>query len=75
MRDPALRMELDRSFHQEGTVKENVLVSDFVPLCDGTMIHRSFTNIRLLEWRGCRRISAGEIACRRCEGFGSCEEW
>ncbi len=28
-------MGVERSFHQPGTVNENVLESDFEPLCDG----------------------------------------
>ncbi len=38
------------SFHQLGTVNENVLKSDFVPLCDGTMRQRLPEDLRLLEW-------------------------
>ncbi len=38
-----------RSFHQPGTVKENVLESDFEPLCDGTTRRRSLADLRLLE--------------------------
>ncbi len=30
-------------------VNENILESDFVPLCDGTTRHRSLTDLRLLE--------------------------
>ncbi len=37
------------SFHQPGTVNENVLESDFVPLCDLTTSRRSLTDLRLLE--------------------------
>ncbi len=37
------------SFHQSGTVNENVLESDFVPLCDGTTRRRSLADLRLLE--------------------------
>ncbi len=33
---------MGRSFHRPGTVKENVLESDFEPLCDGTT--RRFSN-------------------------------
>ncbi len=41
---------LGRSFHQQGTGKENIIVeSDFVPLCDGTTSRHSFINRRLLE--------------------------
>ncbi len=32
---------MGRSFHRPGTVKENVLESDFEPLCDGTTRRRS----------------------------------
>ncbi len=38
-----------RSFHRPGTVKENVLESDFEPLCDGTTRRRSLADLRLLE--------------------------
>ncbi len=31
----AFRIGFGRSFHQPGTMNENVLESDFVPLCDG----------------------------------------
>ncbi len=48
-RDPAFRMGVGSSFHQPGTVNENVLESDFVPLCDGTTRHRSLADLRLLE--------------------------
>ncbi len=37
------------SFHQPGTVNENVLESDFEPLCDGTTRRRSPADLRLLE--------------------------
>ncbi len=37
------------SFHQPGTVNENVLESDFEPLCDGTTRRRSLADLRLLE--------------------------
>ncbi len=47
--DPAVRMGVGRSFHQSGTVKENVLESDFEPLCDGTTRRRSLADLRLLE--------------------------
>ncbi len=36
-------------FPQPGTVNENVLESDFVPLCDGTTRRRSLADLRLLE--------------------------
>ncbi len=48
-RDPAFRMGVGRSFHQPGTVNENVLESDFEPLCDGTTRRRSLADLRLLE--------------------------
>ncbi len=35
-----------RSFHRPGTVNENVLESDFEPLCDGTTRHRSLADLR-----------------------------
>ncbi len=37
------------SFHQPGTVNENFLESEFVPLRDGTTRRRSLTDLRLLE--------------------------
>ncbi len=37
------------SFHQPRTVNENLLESDFVPLCDGTTRRRSPTDLKLLE--------------------------
>ncbi len=40
---------MGRSFQQPGTVKENVLESDFDPLCDGTTRRRSLADLRLLE--------------------------
>ncbi len=36
-------------FHQPGTVIENVLESDVVPLCNGTTRRRSLADLRLLE--------------------------
>jgi len=49
VRDSAFRMRVGSYFQQPGTVNENVLESDFVPLCDGTMRHRSLSDLRLLE--------------------------
>ncbi len=49
VRVSAFRMRVGSSIHQPGTVNENVLESDFVPLCDGTTRHRSLTDLRLLE--------------------------
>ncbi len=40
-KDSAARIELDRSFHQEGTVNEKVCESDFVALWDGTVMRCS----------------------------------
>ncbi len=40
---------MGRSFYQPGMVKENVLESDFEPLCDGTMRRRSLVDLRILE--------------------------
>ncbi len=48
-RDSAFRMGVGRSFHQPGMVKENVLESDFEPLCDGTTRRRSLADLRILE--------------------------
>ncbi len=49
VRDSAFRIGMGRSFHQSRTVNENVLESDFEPLCDGTTRHRSLANLMLLE--------------------------
>ncbi len=37
---------MGRSFHQPGTVNENVLESDFEPLCDGTMRHHLLADLK-----------------------------
>ncbi len=47
-----------RSFHQPGTVSENVLESDIVPLCDGITRHRSLVVPRLLEKSECKQEGA-----------------
>jgi len=41
-------LRVGRSFHQHGTVNENVLESDCVALCDGTTSCRLLTDRRLL---------------------------
>ncbi len=43
-KDSAARIELGRSFHQEGTFNLKVCESDFVPLWDGTIKRRSGVN-------------------------------
>ncbi len=48
-KDSAARIELGRSFHQMGTVNEKVCESDFVPLWDGTVMHRLLAERKLLE--------------------------
>ncbi len=48
-KDSAAWIELGRSFHQIGTVNEKVSESDFVPLWDGTVMHRSFTERKLIS--------------------------
>ncbi len=48
-KDSAARIELGRSFHQMRTVNEKVCESDFVPLWDGTVMHRSLAERKLLE--------------------------
>ncbi len=48
-KDSATRIELGRSFHQMGTVNEKVCKRYFVPLWDGTIIHRSLAERKLLE--------------------------
>ncbi len=46
-----LKMDLDlgRSFYQEGTFNVKVSESDFVLLWDGTIMHRSLAERKLLE--------------------------
>ncbi len=48
-KDSAARIELGRSFHQMGTVNEKVSERDFVSLWDGTVMHRSLAECKLLE--------------------------
>ncbi len=45
----AARVELDRSFHQMGTVNGKVSEKDFVSLWDGTVMRRSLAERKLLE--------------------------
>ncbi len=49
VRDSAFQIGVRSSFHQPGTVNENVLESDFMPLCDGTTRRCSLADFRLLE--------------------------
>ncbi len=53
-------MGVGRSFHRPGTVKENVLESDFEPLCDGTTRRRSLALlheiIELIELIQCNNM-------------------
>ncbi len=51
-----------RSFHQPGTVSENVLESDIVPLCDGISRHRSLVVPRLLEKSECKQEGGEAVA-------------
>ncbi len=48
-KDSAARIELGRSFHQEGTFNLKVRESDLVPLWDGTIKQRSPTEHKFLE--------------------------
>ncbi len=48
-KDSATWIELGRSSHQMGTVNEKVSESDFMPLWDGTVMHRSLAERKLLE--------------------------
>ncbi len=48
-KDSAARIELGRSFHQMETVNEKVCESDFVTLWDGTVMHCSLAERKLLE--------------------------
>ncbi len=45
---------MGRSFQQLGTVNENVLESDFEPLCDGTTRRHSLAVLDF--WKGCRFV-------------------
>ncbi len=47
--DSAAQIELDRSFHQMGTVNEKASESNFVPLWDGTVMRCSLAERKLLE--------------------------
>ncbi len=48
-KDSAVRIEIGRSFHQLGTVQENVCESDLVLLWDGTTRRCSLAERKLLE--------------------------
>ncbi len=48
-KDSAARIELGRSFHQEGTFNLKVCESDSVPLWDGTVMRHSLAEFKLLE--------------------------
>ena len=48
-KDSAARIELGRSFHQEGTFNLKVRKSDFVLLWDGTIKRCSLAERKLLE--------------------------
>ncbi len=47
-KDSAALIELGRSFHQMGTVNGKVSERDFVPFRDGTVMHRSLAEQKLL---------------------------
>ncbi len=49
LKQVAFWMGVGNLFHQPGMVNENVLESDFEPLCDGTTRRRSLADLRLLE--------------------------
>ncbi len=46
------------AFHQPGTVNENVLESDFVPLCDDTTRRHSLADLRL---NVLKRLSVSDV--------------
>ncbi len=48
-KDSAARSDLDRSFHQEGTVHVKVCESDFVPLWNGTVLCHLLGECKLLD--------------------------
>ncbi len=48
-KDSAAGIVLGSSFHQEGTFNVNVCESDFVPLLNDTIMHRSLAERKLLE--------------------------
>ncbi len=64
VRDSEFRMGVGSSFHQPGTVNENVLESDFVPFCDGT------TRRRLLARRS--QTSWGDVDCYKWMEVAGC---
>jgi len=82
IRDPAVQMRGGRSFHRPGTVNENVLESDFVPLCDGTTRRRSLAiqGFQLRPWYpegdlgplfdGAHVLCAGQREFGQYEEFG-----
>ncbi len=47
----SFRIGVGSSFHQAGTVNENFLESDFVPLCDGTTRRRSLADLGIRYFR------------------------
>ncbi len=54
---------MGRSFHQPGMVNENVLESDFEPLCDGTTRRLSLADLRLLEGKVLFTLCQFEFLC------------
>ncbi len=44
-KDSAVRIEIERSFHQLGTVQEKIRESDLLSFCDGTTRRRSLQNV------------------------------
>ncbi len=54
---------MGRSFHRPGTMKENVLESDFEPLCDDTTRRRSLADLRLLEGKNVKKFNVKNEEC------------
>ncbi len=59
-KDSAARIELGRSFHQEGTFNLKVCESDIVPLLDGTIKRRSLAECKLLEAHKSKVMNLGK---------------
>ncbi len=68
MKIEAMSMGVGRSFHQPGTVNENVLESDFVPFSDGTTRCHSLADFKgcgLSPVSGCMQASSAATSqCR-----------
>lgn len=78
--DLTFRIGFGILFYQQGTVSENVLEYDFMPLSEGTMRCCSLTDLHSGFWRACKQMELGECRARgcsvRCLEFDvSCNWW